>query len=72
MRSKEAKKRQREYISKYQVEHYRSVLLRFRKDSVLDSEVIKKLDSVPNITEYVRGLIFEDVYGDTSAKMGGE
>ncbi len=48
--------------SAWQKKNCRNVMLRFFLKS--DADVIAKLDSVPNKTEYVRSLILKDIKGE--------
>lgn len=52
-------KDRQKYQTNYMYEHYRQFLLRF--DLEKDKEIVKKLDKVPNKTEYVRQLINKDL-----------
>lgn len=52
-------KDRQKYQTNYMYEHYRQILLRF--DLEKDKEIVKKLDKVPNKTEYVRQLINKDL-----------
>lgn len=45
--------------SKWQKKHIRQVKVNFNLDT--DSDVLAKLDSVPNRTEYLRDLIRADI-----------
>ena len=54
----ESKKRL-EYKQKWAKEHTRKFTFLFRIDA--DAKVIEKLDSCENMTQYVRGLILDDI-----------
>lgn len=55
MPSEEYKKRQREYIKRYQKMTYVSISFKVRIDE--DHDIIEKLNSVPNKSEYIKDLI---------------
>ena len=48
-----------ERSSEWSKEHMRTVSFRFNKES--DKDVIERLDSVPNKTDYVRSLVRKDI-----------
>ena len=54
----ESKKRL-EYKQKWAKDHTRKFTFLFRIDA--DAKVIEKLDTCENMTQYVRGLILEDI-----------
>ena len=54
----ESKKRL-EYKQKWAKDHTRKFTFLFRIDA--DTKVIEKLDSCENMTQYVRGLILDDI-----------
>lgn len=55
----EAQKRAR---NKWQAKAMRQIALRFNKEN--DADVLRKMDSVPNKTDYVRQLVREDIGKD--------
>ena len=48
-----------EYDNKFHRENYVRLCVRFRKAS--DSDVIEKLNSVPNKADYIRQLVLDDI-----------
>ena len=48
-----------EYDNKVHRENYARLSVRFRKTS--DSDVIEKLNSVPNKADYIRQLVLDDI-----------
>lgn len=48
-----------EYDKKFHKENYIQIHVRFRKTS--DSDVIEKLNSVPNKADYIRQLVLDDI-----------
>ena len=48
-----------EYDNKFHKENYVRLCVRFRKTS--DSDVIEKLNSVPNKADYIRQLVLDDI-----------
>ena len=55
MPSEEYEKRKREYIKRYQKKNYVNISFKVRIDE--DHDIIEKLDSVPNKSEYIKDLI---------------
>ena len=55
----EAQKRAR---NKWQAKAMRQIALRFNREN--DADVLRKMDSVPNKTDYVRQLVREDIGKD--------
>lgn len=53
-----------EYDVKFHRENYTSVSLRFRNT---DTEIIGKLNSVPNKVDYIRQLILADIQKEKEA-----
>jgi len=49
---------QKEYITKFQKDHYRSIRFRVRQDDKLLNE---KLNEVGNVNQYLKDLIFADI-----------
>lgn len=47
------------YDNKFHRENYARLSVRFRKTS--DSDVIEKLNSVPNKADYIRQLVLDDI-----------
>lgn len=55
MPSEEYEKRKREYIKRYQKKNYVNISFKVRIDE--DHDIIEKLNSVPNKSEYIKDLI---------------
>lgn len=55
------KKNRTAYFYKHQRENYKRIISLVRTD---DEDLIKKINSVDSISEYVYDLIKKDVYGD--------
>lgn len=55
MPSEEYEKRKREYIKRYQRKTYVNISFKVRIDE--DHDIIEKLNSVPNKSEYIKDLI---------------
>ena len=49
------------YISKYNKENYKMYQFRIKKS---DENLINKLDSISNMTEYITNLVLEDINSD--------
>ena len=56
---KKSKFDQVKYITDYSREHYKKVQLTFSKEK--DKDIIEKLETVPNKSNYVKELIREDL-----------
>lgn len=59
MDNKESKKNRTDYKNQYQKTTATRINLVFRNDS--DSEIISKIKSVPNKTDYIRQLVLNDI-----------
>lgn len=57
-KSVSAKKRERAYQAEYNRQHYKSVLLKL--SLAKDTDLIEKLDGVPDKTNYIKELIRAD------------
>ena len=58
---KEEKKNRNAYLHKYNRDHYKRIVSLVRTD---DEELMKKINSVESISDYVYSLIKKDIYGD--------
>lgn len=52
------KENKRKYVLDYQKKNYVSVVFHLRRDT--DTDILAKLDSVPNKSDYIRDLIRKD------------
>lgn len=59
--TEEYKSRKIAYIKKYQKKTYANVSIKLRLDT--DTDVLEKLESVPNKSDYIKLLIRTDIYG---------
>ena len=59
MPSEDYKKRKQEYIGRYIREHYKLVTTKLSIEH--DKDILAKLDSVPNKSEYIKSLIRADL-----------
>ncbi len=53
------KENKRKYVLEYQKGHYNSVVFHLRRGD--DQDIIDKLNSVPNKSDYIRELIRKDI-----------
>lgn len=47
------------YISKFNKEHYRNVLVRFRIDDPEDSELLKKIEAQESMQGFIKDILKE-------------
>lgn len=52
-------KKRKKYLDYYQKDNYQTYCIRFNLNN--DKEIIKKLETIPNKTEYIRKLINKDL-----------